>query len=135
MAKKAGEIAPFEILARIHFNLQVAVCPAKIWSVLCTYHKYINPSTNVSRAKQAPLPPPCRRRRRHCRCCRRGPRMRCRQRLDIAINAALLLPPKQLRCFALPFFVWEWGREGRQIIWKSKGCFFSENGTNTTLRT
>ncbi len=45
MAKKAGEIAPFEILARIHFNLQVAVCPAKIWSVLCTYHNYINPNT------------------------------------------------------------------------------------------
>jgi hypothetical protein len=35
MAKKAGEIAPHGILARIHFNLQVAVCPAKIWSVLC----------------------------------------------------------------------------------------------------
>ncbi len=44
MAKKAGEIAPFKILARIHFNLQVAVCPAKIWSVLCTYHNYINPN-------------------------------------------------------------------------------------------
>jgi hypothetical protein len=44
MAKKAGGIAPFEILARIHFNLQVAVCPAKIWSVLRTYHNYINPN-------------------------------------------------------------------------------------------
>jgi hypothetical protein len=48
MAKKAEEIAPFEILARIHFNLQVAVCPAKIWSVLCTYHNYINPNTHQS---------------------------------------------------------------------------------------
>ncbi len=45
--KKAGEIAPFEILARIHFNLQVAVCPAKIWSVLCTYHNYINPNSDI----------------------------------------------------------------------------------------
>jgi hypothetical protein len=44
MAKKAGEIAPFKILARIHFNLQVAVCPAKIWSVLRTYHNYLNPN-------------------------------------------------------------------------------------------
>ncbi len=44
MAKKAGEIAPFQILSRIHFNLQVAVCPAKIWSVLRTYHNYINPN-------------------------------------------------------------------------------------------
>ncbi len=41
----AGGIAPFEILARIHFNLQVAVCPAKIWSVLHTYHNYINPNS------------------------------------------------------------------------------------------
>ncbi len=47
MAKKAGEIAPFEILARIHFNLQIAVSPAKIWSVLCTYHNYINPNINL----------------------------------------------------------------------------------------
>ncbi len=45
MAKKAGGIAPFKILARIHFNLQVVVCPAKIWSVLRTYHYYINPNT------------------------------------------------------------------------------------------
>ncbi len=45
MAKKAGGIAPFEILARIHFNLQVAVCPAKIWSLLHTYHNYINPNS------------------------------------------------------------------------------------------
>jgi hypothetical protein len=44
MAKKAGKIAPFEILARIHFNLQVAVCPAKIWYVHFTYHNYINPN-------------------------------------------------------------------------------------------
>jgi hypothetical protein len=35
MDKKSGEIAPHGISARIHFNLQVAVCPAKIWSVLC----------------------------------------------------------------------------------------------------
>jgi hypothetical protein len=34
MDKKSGEIAPDGILVRIHFNLQVAVCPAKIWSVL-----------------------------------------------------------------------------------------------------
>jgi hypothetical protein len=36
-----------------------------------------------------------------------------RQRLDIAINAALPPPPKQLCCLALPFFVWEWGRGGK----------------------
>jgi hypothetical protein len=49
--------------------------------------------------------------------------MRCRQRLDIAINATLLPPPKQLHCFALPFFVWEWGR-GVKLFGKAKGVFF-----------
>ena len=47
MAKIAGEIASFEILARIHFNLQVAVCPTKIWSVPGTYHNYINPNIDT----------------------------------------------------------------------------------------
>jgi hypothetical protein len=56
------------------------------------------------------------------------------QRLDIAINAALLLTPKQLCCFTLPFFVWEWGRGGK-LFGKARGVFYSENGTNTTLRT
>jgi hypothetical protein len=46
-----------------------------------------------------------------------------RQRLDIAINAALPLPPKQLRCFALPFFVWEWGRGGK-LFGKARVVFF-----------
>ena len=32
--KNLGKVAPHGILVRIHFNLQVAVCPAKIWSVL-----------------------------------------------------------------------------------------------------
>jgi hypothetical protein len=45
------------------------------------------------------------------------------QRLDIAINAALPPPPKQLHCFVLPFFVWEWGR-GSNIFLKSEGCIF-----------
>jgi hypothetical protein len=36
MDKKSGEIAPHGILVRIHFNLQVAVCPVKTWSVLCS---------------------------------------------------------------------------------------------------
>jgi hypothetical protein len=64
------------------------------------------PNPNASRAKQAPLPPPCCRRCRHHRCHRRHPRMRRCRRLDIAINAALPPPPKQPCCFALPFFVW-----------------------------
>ncbi len=34
MDKKSGEITPNRISVRIHFNLQVAVCPAKIWSVI-----------------------------------------------------------------------------------------------------
>jgi hypothetical protein len=46
-----------------------------------------------------------------------------RRRLDIAINAALLPPPKQLRCFALPFFVWEWGRGGK-LFGKARGVCF-----------
>jgi hypothetical protein len=49
--------------------------------------------------------------------------MRRRQRLDIAINAALPLLPKQLHCFALPFFVWEWGRGGK-LFGKARGAFF-----------
>jgi hypothetical protein len=49
--------------------------------------------------------------------------MRCRQHLDIAINAALLPPPKQLHCFALPFFVWEWGRGGK-LFGKARSVFF-----------
>jgi hypothetical protein len=56
------------------------------------------------------------------------------QRLDITINAALPPPPKQLRCFAMPFFVWEWGRGGKYLE-KQGVYFFSENGTNMTLRT
>jgi hypothetical protein len=57
-----------------------------------------------------------------------------RQSLDIAIDAALPLPPKQLRCFALPFFCVGMG-QGGEIIWKSEGLyFFSENRTYTTLR-
>jgi hypothetical protein len=56
MAKKAGEIAPFKILARIHFNLQVAVCPPKIWSVLHTYHNYINPNNNPVQIWQELIP-------------------------------------------------------------------------------
>jgi hypothetical protein len=49
--------------------------------------------------------------------------MRRRCRLGIAIDAALPLPPKQLRCFALPFFVWEWGRGGK-LFGKGRGVFF-----------
>jgi hypothetical protein len=49
--------------------------------------------------------------------------MRRRQRLDITINPALLPPPKQPRCFALPFFVWEWGRGGK-LFGKVRGVFF-----------
>jgi hypothetical protein len=51
--------------------------------------------------------------------------MRRCQRLDIAINTALPPPPKQLRCLALPFLCVGMG-QGGQIIWKSKGCIFSE---------
>ncbi len=46
-----------------------------------------------------------------------------RRRLDIAIKAALPPPPKQLRCFTLPFFVWEWGRGGK-LFEKERGEFF-----------
>ena len=46
-----------------------------------------------------------------------------RQRLDIAIDATLLPPSKQLCCFALPFFVWEWGRGGK-LFGKARGVFF-----------
>jgi hypothetical protein len=56
------------------------------------------------------------------------------QRPDIAITAALPLPPKQLCCCALPFFIVEIG-QGGQIIWQSGVVIFSENGNNTTLRT
>jgi hypothetical protein len=49
---------------------------------------------------------------------------RCR-RPDIAINAALRPPPKQLRCFALPFFVWEWGRGGK-LFGKAWGVIIFE---------
>ncbi len=49
--------------------------------------------------------------------------MCCRQRLDIAIDVALPPPPKQLRCFALPFFVWKWGRGGK-LFGKARGVFF-----------
>jgi hypothetical protein len=59
--------------------------------------------------------------------------MRCRQRLDIPIDVALSAPPNQPRCFALPFFVWEWGRRGK-LFGKARRVFYSENGTNTTLR-
>ena len=45
-----------------------------------------------------------------------------RQHLDIAINAALPPPPKQLCCFALPFFVWEWGRGANYL--EKQGVYF-----------
>ncbi len=45
-----------------------------------------------------------------------------RQCLDIAIDAALLPPPKQLCCFALPFFVWEWGRGANYL--EKQGVYF-----------
>jgi hypothetical protein len=46
---------------------------------------------------------------------------RCRL-LDIAINATLPPPPKQLRCFALPLFVWEWGGGANYL--EKQGVYF-----------
>ncbi len=46
-----------------------------------------------------------------------------RQHLDIAIYATLPLPPKQLCCFVLPFFVWEWGRGGK-LFGEKQGVYF-----------
>jgi hypothetical protein len=45
--------------------------------------------------------------------------MCCRQRSDIAITPTLPPPPEQLRCYALPFFVWKWVRGGGV----SSACF------------
>ncbi len=79
------------------------------------------PDPDASRVKQAPLPPPCRRRRRR-RCPHQCPRM-CHRQLDITINTALPPPPKQLCCFALPFFLWEWGRGGK-LFGEKQGVYF-----------
>jgi hypothetical protein len=50
--------------------------------------------------------------------------MRRRQRLDIAIYAALPLPPKQLRCFALPFFCVGMGQGGEANYLEKQGVYF-----------
>ncbi len=42
---KTGEIASTQDLLLDPLQPQHAVCPAKIWSVLRTYHNYINPNT------------------------------------------------------------------------------------------
>jgi hypothetical protein len=60
--------------------------------------------------------------------------MRRRRCPDIAINAALPPLPKQLCCFVLPFFVWEWGRGGK-LFGKARGVIFSKNKTKPTLHT
>jgi hypothetical protein len=44
------------------------------------------------------------------------------QRLDIAINTALPPPPKPIRCLALPFFVWEWGKGANYL--EKRGVYF-----------
>jgi hypothetical protein len=43
MFMKTGEIASSQEFSLDPLQPQLAVCPAKIWSVLCTYHNYINP--------------------------------------------------------------------------------------------
>jgi hypothetical protein len=45
------------------------------------------------------------------------------QRPDFTIDATLPPLPKQLRCFVLPFFVWEWGRGGK-LFKKTRGVIF-----------
>ncbi len=42
---KTGEIASSQDLSLDPLQPQLAVCPAKIWSILRTYHNYINPNT------------------------------------------------------------------------------------------
>jgi hypothetical protein len=44
MCVKTGEISPSQDLSLDPLQPQLAVCPAKIWSVLHTYHNYINPN-------------------------------------------------------------------------------------------
>jgi hypothetical protein len=45
MYVKTGEIASSQDPSLDPLQPQLAVCPAKIWSVLHTYHNYINPNT------------------------------------------------------------------------------------------
>ncbi len=45
MCVKTGEIASSQDLSLDLLQPQLAVCPAKIWSVLCTYHNYISPNS------------------------------------------------------------------------------------------
>ncbi len=47
MCVKTGEIATSQDLSLDPLQHQLAVCPAKIWSVLRTYHNYINPNRQV----------------------------------------------------------------------------------------
>jgi hypothetical protein len=55
---------------------------------------------------------------------RQSPRIHHCQCPDIAVAAALLLPPKQCRCCTLPFLCGQMG-QGGPIIWQSGGgCFF-----------
>jgi hypothetical protein len=58
MCVKTGEIASSQDLSMDPLQPQLAVCPAKIWSVLHTYHNYINPNTQGHNGHETIVPKP-----------------------------------------------------------------------------
>ena len=58
MCVKTGKITSCQDLSLDPLQPQIAVCPAKIWSVLHTYHNYINPNTQGHNGHETIVPKP-----------------------------------------------------------------------------